>query len=77
MSPCAAEVLFSMVISCGVLSAYDGGNLSSFGGGILSHSGHWLLSCCSRGLGGSSLVALGNGVPQSLWFVGNSSPDAA
>ena len=51
------------MISCGLLSACDGGHLSSFGGGLLSHSGHWLLSCCSRGLGGSSLVALGNGVP--------------
>ena len=36
----------------------------------------WLLLCCSKGLSVSSLVALGSGVPQSLRYVGESSPDA-
>ena len=35
-----------------------------------------LLLCCSKGLSVSSLVALGSGVPQSLQYVGKSSPDA-
>ena len=59
----------------GLLSTGGGGNLSSSGGGFLRHCGHWLLSCCSKGFDGSYLVALGSGVPKSLWYVSDSSPD--
>ena len=44
--------------------------------GALCHCGQWLLLCCSKGLGGSFLVVLGIGVPQSLLYAGDSSPDA-
>ena len=44
--------------------------------GLLCHCGQWLLSCCDKGLGGSSLVAFGIGVPQSLQYAEDSSPDA-
>ena len=40
------------------------------------HCGQSLLSRFSKGFGSSSLVALGSDVSQSLWYVGESSPDA-
>ena len=52
------------------------GKLLQFGWGLLCHCGQWLLLCCSKGLGGSFLVVLGIGVPQSLLYAGDSSPDA-
>ena len=71
----AIERILSM---CDVLvdtSTCGGGNLASFGGHLLCHCSQWFLSCCNKGLGCSSLVVLGSGGLQSLWYVGDSCPD--
>ena len=52
------------------------GKLLQFWWVLLCHCGQWLLLCSSKGLGGSSLVAFGIGVPQSLQYAEDSSPDA-
>ena len=54
----AAEELFSVWCLGELLSTCGGGNLSSFGGGLLCHCDQWPLSCCSKELCGTSLVAL-------------------
>lgn len=63
---------------CDVLVGFSNcgeGNFTSFGGGVGAGDPlslcQWL-SCFSKGLGSSSLVALGSGVSQSLWHVWDS-----
>ena len=71
-----AESFLCLMFLCSLVYGWQG-KLLQFWWGLLCHCGQWLLLCCSKGLSGSSLVALGIGVPQSLQYAGDTSPDVA
>ena len=70
----AAESFLWLMFLCSLDYGWQG-KLLQFWWGLLCHCGQWLLLCCSKGLSGSSLVALGIGFPQSLQYAGDTSPD--